>query len=60
MDETLFEADAVFGDPLFGFDELALFDADGPADVPAELALFFAVDFELDFFAACALPPRLE
>ena len=59
MDEPLFEADAVFEDPLFGFDELALFDADDFADAPAELVLFLAVDFELDFLEGCAFP-RLE
>jgi hypothetical protein len=41
---------------LFG-----LFEADGLADdLLAELPLFFAVDFELDFLEACAFPLWLE
>ena len=40
---------------------LALFDAEGLAeDLLAEPALFFTVDFELDFFDACAFPLWLE
>ena len=61
LDEALFEADAVLDDPLFAFDELVLFDADGLADdLPVELVPFFADDFELGFLEACAFPPWLE
>jgi hypothetical protein len=47
---ALLEADAVFVDPVFDFAELVLFDADGFVDaLPADLVLFFADDFEVDF-----------
>ena len=61
LDDAFFEADAVFADPLFDFDELVLLDAEGFADaLPAEVELFFACDFEVDFLEACAFPPWLR
>ena len=57
----LLEADAVFADPLFDFVELVLFDADGFGDaLPAELVLFLACGFEVDFLELCALLPWLR
>jgi len=58
---ALLEADAVFADPVFDFAELVLFDADGFVEaLPADLVLFFADDFEVDFLELCTFPPWLR
>jgi len=57
FEEVLFEADAVFEDPLFALLEPALVDDEGLADdLGAELVLFLADDFELGFLDVLAFP----